>query len=401
MKSILILAYYSIEDPVFKSAVLPYFVDFPSKDFRFILFTYEHDKFTITEEIIKKHHKCLNKNQIAWYQLKWRSGRHKAIKKVLDVGKSIIAISKVIKKNKVDAIYSEGFPGAIIGYLISRVNRVKHYIHTFEPHAEYMLEAGVWSKTSWEYKLLKYFENKIASHASLIFTATDGMIKRLISQNISSDKIHRVPSCIDLEHYHYSKNGRDRIRNMYNWGENIICIAYLGKFGGMYMKEEIFEFFDYCYQNNDRFRFLIGTQENEQELRELISQYMLPQDCVIINYIQKSIVPDYLSAADFGFVAVRQKESKKYCSPIKTGEYLACGLPVIIPKGISDDYTYIVERKLGILLEAPVPKSYSHVVEEIVNWNYVEKESFAVRSKEYISRDRDVKRYKELYSKLF
>ena len=58
------------------------------------------------------------------------------------------------------------------------------------------------------------------------------------------------------------------------------------------------------------------------------------------------------------------------CSPIKNGEYWACGLPVITPSDIGDDSEILKESGLGIVVEdIDNPTKYFRQLEELINTN--------------------------------
>jgi glycosyltransferase involved in cell wall biosynthesis len=67
-------------------------------------------------------------------------------------------------------------------------------------------------------------------------------------------------------------------------------------------------------------------------------------------YITKSPhheVPGYLSAADFAFAPIKPAPCRLYCSPVKVGEYWACGLPVLLTEGVGDDSDIICREPAG------------------------------------------------------
>ncbi len=165
-KTILIFAYYSYYDPVFQSAVLPYFRGLSqNKSLRFVLLTFEKNQYQITKEAYVQLKKELaTEDNILWYRSIWRSGSFKLFKKVYDFVSSLLFARKLIKKYAVDAVYSEAFPGAIMGHHLARHFNIPHMVHSFEPHTQYIVEAGVWRENAWEARLLRHYEVKIAKH---------------------------------------------------------------------------------------------------------------------------------------------------------------------------------------------------------------------------------------------
>ncbi len=356
MKTILIFAYYSFKDPVFQSAVLPYFRNFPNKNkYKFILLTFEQKKFRISQQEISKIKDSLSGDHIVWFRTSWKSGRFKLIMKAVDFISGVIFSVFLILKYRISIVYSEAFPGAIISHYVTRMTNKSHMVHTFEPHADYMMECGVWKSKSWEFKLMKALEKKIAKKCTAIFTATQEYKNIIVSWGADEDRVHVTPSCVDTELFKFSQVKRDAIRKEQKLSEKDCVIAYLGKFGGMYMEEELFHFFRACDALRDEkigFRFWIFTRNDHEIIWKWIHKSGMKSERFLVTSLDRYQVSSYLSATDFGFVAVRQFPSKRFCSPIKDGEYWATGLPIIIPQGISDDYLLTEENELGVVIKS-------------------------------------------------
>ena len=76
-------------------------------------------------------------------------------------------------------------------------------------------------------------------------------------------------------------------------------------------------------------------------------------------------VPTLMGLADFAVTPVKPVPTKRYCTPVKDGEYWALGLPVIITDGISDDSGIIREHRIGSVLESLDRKGYEKAVREV------------------------------------
>lgn len=347
MNCVFVFAYYSYKDPVFQSAVLPYLKLVNSPERRLILLTWEKGEYEMCDDERRRIQSDLFLTNIVWYRTKWHSGSPKLFKKAFDFAKGVCLSLVLIRRHKARKIYSEGFPGAVISHCISIVAGIPHVIHTFEPHADYMLEAGVWKRSSWEYKLLKKLEIPIANHAEYIITATHNYKKVLLERG-ARNNIAVIPSCIDTTHYRFLPEKRREIRSRLGIATDQIIIAYLGKLGGMYMKEELFRFFRACLDlDNRKFFFFLLTDENATSVDQMLNDLNIPSNSILVKYLHKDAVPAYLSAADIGFSGIRPIPSRRFSSPIKNGEYWACGLPILVPAGISDDYIHATKEDIG------------------------------------------------------
>jgi hypothetical protein len=72
-----------------------------------------------------------------------------------------------------------------------------------------------------------------------------------------------------------------------------------------------------------------------------------------------------MGLGDFGITPVKSVPSKKYCTPIKNGEYWALGLPVVITANISDDSEIIKENNIGSVISQLNTEGYLLSIKEI------------------------------------
>lgn len=352
---VFVFAYYSIKDPVFISATLNYLKAAAKSDasLEFYLLTFEHSGFPIQWEEMELMEKELAFSNIVWFRSKWRSGGLlKPLLKIYDLLQGVWIGRKIIRKNKCQLIFSEGVVGASIAHFISKLSGKPHLIHSFEPHADSMMEGGVWTSLSWEYRLLKRFERKLADSAVSLITSTDAYKQEILKWGTKAN-VYVIPSCVQTDVFQFNKESRLRLRSEYAIAEDEIVLVYLGKFGGMYMESELFQFFQNCELNDDlNYRYWIFTGDDHDWVHDQFEKYGIPADKTLVKKLSVDEVPGYLSAADAGVVAVRPLPCKRYCSPIKTGEYWACGLPIIVPKGVGDDYEMVDENEhLGLAVD--------------------------------------------------
>jgi glycosyltransferase involved in cell wall biosynthesis len=69
-------------------------------------------------------------------------------------------------------------------------------------------------------------------------------------------------------------------------------------------------------------------------------------------------MPAFLSAADAGLSFRLMAPSQRAASPIKNGEYLACGLPVVTTPGAGDYSDLVVRRRVGVVVEGLDAEAY-------------------------------------------
>jgi len=151
----------------------------------------------------------------------------------------------------------------------------------------------------------------------------------------------------------------------FNFEQKIVCV-YAGKFGGIYQTNEVFDFFNACEKFwGDRFRVLLLTSHNKNEIAEWCKKSSFDINKMVIRFVTHEDIPDYMGLGDFAITPVKPIPTKRYCTPIKDGEYWSLGLPVVIPPRISDDSGLIEENKIGAILSVFDEQHYNQAVTEI------------------------------------
>lgn len=280
----------------------------------------------------------------------------------------IFSLHKIIRKKKINTIHPWCTPAGAVGAILKILNRaVTLNIDSFEPHAESMVENKTWKKSGLKYRALFYFERIEARISNYLIFGAPGMEKYIKEKYKTTVTNYFVkPACVDLEAFSnkFSKN-TERITN-YKLEGKIVCV-YAGKFGGIYLEDETFEFIKYCekYWGEDKFRFLLLSNASDDYIKKMKEKFGIASSGIIKLFVPHNKVPVYLGLADFAISPYKPVPSKRYCAPIKNGEYWAMGLPVVITPNISADSEIIKESGAGAILESLDEKGYSAAVRQI------------------------------------
>jgi glycosyltransferase involved in cell wall biosynthesis len=93
------------------------------------------------------------------------------------------------------------------------------------------------------------------------------------------------------------------------------------------------------------------TTGSHDKVRELMTSRGIGSGDFSVLSVASAAVPSYLAAADAGLAFAKSGMSRVARSPTKNGEYLACGLPLIINAGVGDSDALINDWKAGVLIE--------------------------------------------------
>ena len=348
MNNVLILTYWSYPDALIQTYTLPYVRiirnNLPPGSCIFLL-TLEKDQAILEKSNRDKIAEQLQNEGIHWLPFTYRPFGFLAF--ILWMGISFKLCSIIIGR-KISVIHCWCTTAGAIGYFLSVVFNRKLIIDSYEPHAEAMIENGTWKKGSLAFRLLFWLEKKQTQRAEVVISATEGMRGYAISKyNVSIKNFYVKPACVDLDLFSEKDIKNKSLLMQLELSDKIVCV-YAGKFGGIYLEDEVFDFLKVAYDHwGDAFRVLLLTNTSEEKLKEYCNRANIPFEIVISLFVAHAKIPSYLGLADFALCPVKPIPTKRYCTPIKNGEYWALGLPVIIPKGISDDAQIIQENSIG------------------------------------------------------
>jgi glycosyltransferase involved in cell wall biosynthesis len=349
--NILIFTQWSFKDALVQTYTLPY-VDIIRevipKNIKIFLVTSEQQQISLSaEEKTNINNEWEKRNM----KLLPESYKRFGIKKLIAATGNLARLILTIKKEKIKIIHAFCTPAGSIAYMLSKFTDVELIIDSYEPHAESMVENGTWEKNGTAYKILFLLEKKQTQKAKALIGTTEGMKQYALERyGIPVKNFYTKPACVDL--VKFSPSQKDPLLLKELGFENKIVCVYAGKLGGIYLKEEVFDFIKLCYDRwrND-FRFLMLTNATKQEINIEVERVRLPENIVISKFIYHDDVPRYLSLGDFAINPVKPVPTKRYCTSIKDGEYWAMGLPIIISPGISDDSEIIERENAGIVVD--------------------------------------------------
>ncbi|MBX7093156.1 MAG: glycosyltransferase [Flavobacteriales bacterium] len=260
-------------------------------------------------------------------------------------------LKKTIRTNAVGVIHAWCTPAGMIAYLLSKKTGKPLIIDSFEPHAEAMVENGSWKPNSMAFRLLFRYEKQQYKQAQHLICCTESM-KDYAEKKYGKThaNFYVKPACVDRNLFSFNLQKRDSLRRELLL-ENKTVMVYAGKLGGIYLDEEVFRFIKQSIEVfGENFRVLFLSAHTIEEIHERCMHFAIPTEFIQLKFVPHREVPDYMMTADFAITPVKPVPSKRFCSPIKDGEYWSLGLPVVITENISDDSSIIHHENAGVIL---------------------------------------------------
>ena len=334
---IVFISYWGLNDGLTASTVLPH-VD--------VLASYEkvEDIFLCTIERDQFHSLSLNR-KVKHVALRSKYPRNIIANKVYDFFFFPRIVARIVRHEKVELVICRGSMAGAIGYRVSKQTGIPFVVESFEPHSTYMAESGVWPRYGLRFLIQRTFEKIICRSATFLLPVANGYAEELISKGVDAKKVHVVPCVVDLKKF--QPGNRKASREKLNLKQDVTIGIYVGKFGGMYYDDEailIFKKADGVFKN---FYLLILTPDNSDSVTQKLLLHGFSQSKFMVAKAPHDQVPLYMIAADFAFATYKKSYSKKFLSPVKVGEYWACGLPVLLTEGVGDDAEIIERNNCG------------------------------------------------------
>ena len=305
-------------------------------------------------------------SKISFEPLCSRPAGNVILNKIEDFTRFPNELVKQVAAFKPDFILARGSPAGALAYLVWQKTKLPFYVESFEPHADYMLESGVWRRYDPRYLFQRHWEKRQKQLARGLMPVAENYRQQLIAEGVPAQRIVTVPCSVDAGQFAYDEAARQRVRERLGWASTDVVGVYVGKFGSIYYDKEAFQVFRTAadFFGAD-FRLIILTPDSLDEVQAKLAAAGLAAGQVFVTKAAHQEVPDYLSAADFAFATIKPAPCRLFCSAIKIGEYWASGLPVLLPEGIGDDSDIIKREGGGAIFNLDRPVSVSEALASV------------------------------------
>lgn len=201
-----------------------------------------------------------------------------------------------------------------------------------------------------ETRRLFEMERRVAQEADAVISISDAMTRYLVdSFQVSPDRITTIPCCVDTARFPRDAGQRELMRRELGVADRFV-LAYCGGLHWWQKPDEGIQVFKALKAKEPSAHYLGLVTDREKLLALLYRAGVAPEDATVLT-VPHEEVPDYLSAADLGLLLRADSVASIVSSPVKFGEYLAAGLPVILNKGIGDYSEMAARYGVGVALE--------------------------------------------------
>jgi glycosyltransferase involved in cell wall biosynthesis len=245
------------------------------------------------------------------------------------------------------------------------------------------VDFGGLSSTGFVYRALRDIESVGVRRAQVVLTRTKKAAEILHARagaGTMESKFFRVSNGRDSEHFSLGeRDERDRTRQEVGIDPNAPLIVYAGSLGGQYCLPEMLTFFKNVIARRSDARLLLLTGAPQSAFAETDKHPEL-HGKIVVRSVSPDEVSSFLASADLGLGLRKKSFSMQGVAPIKLGEYLLCGVPVIATSGVGD--TGGLTEDIGYLVDDHDDKTLESAAVWFVEKVLADREGFRARGRE-------------------
>ncbi len=401
--NVLYISYDGMTDPLGQSQVINYLIGLSKKGHKFDILSFEKpDKFSSLKDEIRI---LLDENNIGWHPQIFH-GSPPVLSKIYDRVKLLTVAKKLHNENKYDLIHCRSYTAAEVGLQLKRKTGVKFLFDMRGFWADEKADGNSWNTKKWfwrkVYNHYKQKEKEFVTEANHIISLTHAGKSEIQTWSFYNKNIPItvIPCCANVDFFlETNNNKKDTARKKLNISKEAYVISYLGSLGAWYMIDEMLSFFKILLLKKPNAVFLIITNSDHKMVLQKLTLHNIPKDKFVLHTVPYSQVPDYMYASDSSISFIKPVYSKISSSPVKIGEILSMGIP-LIANGIGDTSVLLHENKVGALVENFEKRYYQNAIDEIDNLTTIPPAQIRKVAIEKFSLKNGIEAYSNVYLQL-
>lgn len=402
----LYISYNGLMEPLMRSQGIPYFTRLAKSGLSLHILSYEKvpKRNANWRQEASQLEEELRGEGIRWTSLRYHK-RPRLPSSIYDIAQGIIVGAFLMARKRTRVVHARSYLPAVVALFLKKLFKAKFIFDMRGLLPDEYVDGGLLKPNGVIYKIGKYFEKRLLLKADAIVVLTERVKIEIENLPYLKSKgrtpIYVVPCCADTVKFKpVERKGSGTISRPDAERFNLV---YAGSVGTWYMTEEMFRFFVELRRTVGMAHFLVLTQGDPKLVESLASRNGLSGADFTVMKSAHDDVPRHIAGSTAGIAFYRQSYSKIATSPIKVGEYLACGIPAVVNSGLGDCDTLIGNNGVGVVLEkfdqAAYQKSARDLVELCKETEALQGRCRALAEKR-LSLDGGVQKYLDIYSRL-
>lgn len=256
-------------------------------------------------------------------------------------------ILNYIKRNKIDIVIPRATTSAA---LVNGIHRSGKFCYVFDSDGfsqDERVENAGWKKNGLRYILYRKFEKRALELSKSVicrtFKAKSILLERANGLKNSSE-IFVMRNGVNSEFF----IPRENQTNLAD--KECVNFIYVGSIGPQYRLFEMLNIFSNALKEWPKSKFMILTGDTNHTVNFIETHFLNIKSSIHVKRAAPNVVVSHIRKSDIAFSLRSPSFAMKAVSPIKVGEYLLCGIPIITNTGIGDMDEILGNKECAFLI---------------------------------------------------
>ncbi len=257
---------------------------------------------------------------------------------------------------------------ALCSFILAKLFRTKKIIFDYRDEWEdYYIKTPPSILYKIFYKLLKRLITRCYLNSDLVVTVTERLAEELSSRGIKDVMV--ISNGADINIFRpQSKLKKNNFRQNIGLRDNDFVLVFCGTIGGYYRIDILIKSLKNVNQKLPNVKLLlVGIGPDLKNILNLIDSLEMRESVLYLGVKSDEFqIVEILSASDVGIIPYDSNPLWKNAIPVKSLEYLACGLPIIATLDSNSVLGRLVmENQVGMLCEPENVLELSKIIEKV------------------------------------
>ncbi len=397
----LYISYDGALEPLGESQVVAY-LERLAGDVQPVLLSFEKPQDLQDRQRVARMEERLRAAGVGWTRLRYHK-RPPVLSTLLDALVGVAVGLYVCVTRRVRIVHARSYVPALIAVALKRAAGPRFLFDMRGFWADEKVDGGHWSRIGGIYAITKRCERMFFREADGIVSLTAAGVKAFPELGYGPRQgvpVEVIPTCTDLNRF--TPGPKDPGLAARLGLEGRLVVGCTGTLSNWYLREPTLAYLGFLARRLEGVKILFVTREDHDALRRDAKLAGIPADRLVLERAEFSAMPDYVRLMDLGVFFIRVCFSKKGSCATKLGEFLGCGVPVLINDGVGDSGWIVRDHGVGVVLPDTRPEDFAASLPEVER--LVADPGVAARCRETARRYFDVeagtRRYAELYRRL-
>ncbi len=402
---VLYISYDGLTDPLGQSQILPYLAGLSQFGFRFTIISCEKpNKFQANKEIIEA---ICKKHAIEWHPISYTK-KPPIVSTLYDISRIRKRAFQLAGRKNFRIVHCRSYISSIIGYELKRKKRIKYLFDMRGLWVNEQIDGGMWNLRNPLFRMIyTYFKKReieFFNNADYVISLTKNGADEIHSWNNIINQpipIEIIPCSVDMDLFNPNKiteSDKTELKNKLGIKQDEKILSYIGSLGTWYMLDEMLDFYAELKKQIPNYKFLFITNNPGEAILKKARERGIAIKDIIITQASRQQMPLYISLSDYTLFFIKPTYSKKASSPVKQGEAMSMGIPVICNSGIGDTDLIVKTSQAGVVVDTLTIEGYRSAIAQI-NQIYDSKSIIAGATTWY-SLVGAIDKYRKVYQKL-